>query len=103
MAAYTSSEESDFENPDDDHVLDKVTVSSCSEEEASYEKTPRSTRKCKASVQKGKKSKSSCNKKRKKRKMLTKSAIKQITKSISDMPRDSLMQCVEMNLKKHKM
>ena len=33
--------------------------------------------------------------------MLTKSEIKQITKSISDMPRDSLMQCVEMNLKKH--
>ena len=33
--------------------------------------------------------------------MLTKSEIKQITKSISDMPRDSLMQCVKMNLKKH--
>ena len=54
MAAYTSSEESDFENPDDDHILDKVMVSSCSEEEASYEKPPRSTCKRKASVQKGK-------------------------------------------------
>ena len=32
------SEESDSENQDGDCVLDEVTVSSCSEEEVSYEK-----------------------------------------------------------------
>ena len=45
---------SNFENSDDDCILDKVTVSSCSEEEASYERHQDPCVSVRPSVQKAK-------------------------------------------------